>query len=205
MTHAGSVCYNAKNMAMDEDKYQKELFEFEKPKRFFPRISDLFPKADFERNVAITLTLDKVVFIAIGIVMLMVVIYALGVEAGKNRRLEPLRSQAVPTQVPVSVPVATVPVAARPVSAQQARAVLPQKSSVAIGQYTILAATFNNKDNALQEVRKLRLQGLDAMLMQRDSRFFVCVGSYQDKGSAEAQNNLKKVRRFHSDAYLRIK
>ncbi|MDD5428839.1 MAG: hypothetical protein PHI58_06385 [Candidatus Omnitrophica bacterium] len=70
---------------MDEEKFQKELFEFEKPKRFLPRLSDFFPKADFERNVILTLTLDRAVIITIGIIMTMVVIYALGVESGKNR------------------------------------------------------------------------------------------------------------------------
>ena len=55
---------------MDEEKYQKELFEFDrKPRRFFSKLSDLFPKADFERNVVLTLTLDRAVFISIGIIM----------------------------------------------------------------------------------------------------------------------------------------
>jgi len=190
---------------MDEDRYQKELFEFEKRKRFFPRLSGLFPKADLERNVAIRITLDKAVFIAIGIVMLMVAIYALGVEAGKRRPAEPLQAQAMPVQAPISAQGPTVPIAVRPASSQQTRAVLPQKNAVAAGPYTILAATFINKDNALQEVRKLRLQGLDAMLVQKDSRFLACVGSYPDKGSVQIQNDLNKVKRLHSDAYVRLK
>lgn len=200
-------------MAMDEDKYQKELFgEFAKPKRFFPRISDLFPKADFERNVAITLTLDKLVFIAIGIVMLIVAVYALGVESGKKR-------PAAMIQVPANVPVKTAPAAVQPAGVQQIRYTVPQKNFISVvpvpainkpsqstsGKYTILAATFSNKDNALQEVRKLRLQGFDAMLVQKDSRFFACVGSYTNKASAQIQNDLKKVKRLHSDAYVRLK
>ncbi len=192
-------------MAMDEDKYQKELFEFEKPKRFFPRISDLFPKADFERNVAITLTLDKVVFIAIGIIMLMVAIYALGVEAGKGKAAEPFQARAVPVQVSTGAKDLTVPIAARQASGQQTRPVVQKKSVVASLPYTILAATFNDRHNALQEVRKLRLQGLDAMLVQKDSHFLACVGSYPDKTSSQIQNDLKKVKRLHSDAYVRLK
>lgn len=190
---------------MDEDKYQKELFEFEKPKRFFPRISDLFPKADFERNIAITLTLDKVVFISIGIIMLMVVIYALGVEAGKAKSAGTFQAQAVSAQVSTGIKGLTAPIAARPTGVRQARPAVPQKSVVVNLPYTIIAATFNNKENALQEVRKLRLQGLDAMLVGKDSRFFACVGSYQDKASAQIQNDLKKVKRLHNDAYIRLK
>lgn len=190
---------------MDEDKYQKELFEFEKPKRFFPRISDLFPKADFERNIAITLTLDKVVFIAIGIIMLMVVIYALGVEAGKGKSAGTFQAQAVSVQVSTDTQGLTVPVAARPTGVRQTGPAVPQKSVVASLPYTIVAATFNNKENALQEVRKLRLKGLNAMFVGKDSRFFACVGSYQDKASAQIQNDLKKVKRLHNDAYIRLR
>lgn len=191
---------------MDEDKYQKELFEFEKPKRFFPRISDLFPKPDFERNVAIPLTLDTAVFITIGIIMLMIAIYALGIEAGKRRPVESVQPQVAPAKALPSIPTAkAVPVAIRPAVSQQAKVALPQKNIVSTGTYTIVAGTFTNQDNALQEIRRLRLQGLDAMLVQKDSRFFACVGSYKDKASAQAQKDLKKVRRLHSDAYLRLK
>jgi len=70
---------------MDDEKYQKELFEFEKPKRFFPRLSAFFPRYDFERNIAFTFTLEKAVFVIIGIIMAMIAVYALGVEAGRSR------------------------------------------------------------------------------------------------------------------------
>ncbi len=70
---------------MDDEKYQKELFELDKPKRFFPRLSDFLPRYDFERNIAFTIALDKAVFISIGIIMVMVAVYALGVEDGKSR------------------------------------------------------------------------------------------------------------------------
>lgn len=84
---------------MSDEKYQKELFKFEEPKKPFSRFSGIFPKADFEGRVAITLTLEKLVFISIGIVMCMVIIYALGVESGKRRTaqvpFQPKQLQAV--------------------------------------------------------------------------------------------------------------
>lgn len=113
---------------MDEEKYQKELFEFEKPKRLFPKLSDFFPKGDFERNVILTLTLDRAVFIAIGIIMVMVALYALGVEAGKSRATESARmSPALPVVAPQAVrvvaPQAAKVIAPQPVVTTQARMV----------------------------------------------------------------------------------
>ena len=64
---------------MENEKYQKELFEFEAPKKAAARFGDIFQRADF----VITLTPEKMVFAAIGIIMLMVVFFALGVEKGK--------------------------------------------------------------------------------------------------------------------------
>ena len=69
---------------MDDEKYQKELFQFEKPKRLFPRLAKILPKADFEGRVLITFTLERIVFISIGILMIMVLTYALGVERGRR-------------------------------------------------------------------------------------------------------------------------
>ena len=111
---------------MDEEKYQKELFEFDKPKRFFPKLSDFFPKGDFERNVVLTLTLDRAVFIAIGIIMVMVVLYALGVEAGKNRAMESARP------VPVAALQAVNPIVKQPaviIPAHVIKQIQPVKSA----------------------------------------------------------------------------
>ena len=108
---------------MDEEKYQKELFEFEKPKRFLPKLSDFFPKGDFERNVILTLTLDRAVFMAIGIIMAMVVVYALGVESGKSKAQE--IAQPVTTALPAAAIVTPAQVAGslQPVAIRQGQPV----------------------------------------------------------------------------------
>ena len=212
---------------MEEEKYQKELFEFEKPKRFFPKLSDFFPKGDFERNVVLTLTLDRAVFIAIGIVMVMVVLYALGVETGKSRATEnvqapaPAAVVAMPQAVKVAVPQPAVSTQARAVKQVQpakisAPAVKPQvavKAAVKPAQapavpngskqYTIVAATFTNKDTAMQEINKLKKLGYNASLIQSDRYFQVCIGAYADKAGADSQKDLKKVKRLYKDAYIR--
>ena len=205
---------------MDEEKYQKELFEFEKPKRFFPRLSDFFPKADFERNVVFTLTLDKVVFIAIGIIMVMVVIYALGVEAGKSRAADnaeppaaaavPQPSKITPVPVPAALPAQRAFVQNQPIRntapAMPISKIPPAQTPAtnAAKPYTIVAATFTRRDNALQEMDKLKKQGFTAILVQSDSYFQVCIGAYS-KSDAQAQKDLSRVKRLYKDAYLKLK
>ncbi|MFA6320690.1 MAG: SPOR domain-containing protein [Candidatus Omnitrophota bacterium] len=215
---------------MDEEKYQKELFEFEKPKRFLPRLSDFFPKADFERNVILTLTLDRAVFITIGIIMTMVVIYALGVESGKSRSAAteteqqeavavtpvvvnaPVVNQAAPVQ-PARLPLPAKPApaikaAALPVVKAQAQPVVSRPAAIINNRakpYTIVAVTLTRKDTALFEINKLKRQGIDAFIAQKGNYFQVCVGAYSDKTDAQSQKDLKKVRRLYKDAYLKLR
>ena len=190
---------------MDEEKYQKELFEFEKPKRFFPKLSDFFPKGDFERNIILTLTLDRAVFIAIGIIMVMVVLYALGVETGKSRAMESALSLPAPAAMPQAAKVA-VAQPLKVVAPQPVRVVTPAPAvSNANRIYTIVAVTFINKDTAMQETDKLRRQGYSPALIQSDRYFQVCIGAYADRTGAESQRDLKKIRRLYKDAYLRIR
>ncbi len=203
---------------MDEEKYQKELFEFEKPKRFFPKLSDFFPKADFERNVVLTLTLDRAVFIAIGIIMVMVVVYALGIEAGKSVVMEGSNpaTASVPQVAKIVTPkpaniaqnnktISQSAIAATTQVATKAPASVPAVSNANKPYYTIVAVTFTGKDIAMQEIDKLKKQGYSAALIQSDRYFQVCIGAYADKTGALSQRDLKKVRRLYKDAYLKLR
>jgi len=87
-----------------DDKPQKELFEFEKPKRRFRGFPNLFPKADFGANFAVMLTLEKAVFIVIAVIMLLVVVFALGVERGKSiTRNSVTKKEKICRSIPASV------------------------------------------------------------------------------------------------------
>lgn len=209
---------------MDDEKYQKELFEFEKPKRFLPRLSDFFPKADFERNVILTLTLDRAVFITIGIIMTMVVIYALGVEAGKARP-EAAASVAAPVVVapvavkapdpvpaPIVTPVRAAPAAAKavpvPVVVRQPAPVVQRPAAVistSAKPYTIVAVTLTRRDTAVLEVNKLKRQGMSAVIVPKGNYFQVCIGAYSGKTDVQSQKDLKKVRSLYKDAYLKLR
>lgn len=199
---------------MDEEKYQKELFEFkEKPRRFFPRLSGLLPKGDFERNVILTLTLDRAVFIAIGVIMVMVVIYAMGVEKGRQLPGEALPQTAASVPRPVmDAPVAPnsiAPVKAAPVPLVKAHPTVKASPIVKAPPivkalpYTIVAVTLSRKDTAVQEAEKLKRMGYIVSIAQSGAYFQVCAGAYADRTGAQSQKDLKNIKRYYKDAYIK--
>lgn len=213
---------------MENDKLQKELFEFEAPKKVLrPIFGQFFQKTDF----GVTLTVEKLVFISIGTIMLMVVFFAIGVEKGKSlptRNAAPLvPAQTVTIQVPTKAVAALVP---------QARAVTTVKNiapkdrnAVSWGQkktltattnaaveaqnthvlqsrgkpYTIVAAAFLRQDFASKEAAILEGNSLDAFVYYSEPYYLACVGSFASKDSA--QKVLSKVRQMHRDAYVRLR
>jgi SPOR domain len=209
---------------MEEEKYQKELFKFEQPKRSFSRFAEMLPKADFEGRVSITISLEKMVFIAIGLMMVFVIVYAMGVESGKSRGNAPVVRAGKPSEQLSNAPGAQVRPAAIPVRsilntapimpvvkpAPPVRQIVqPQVKATAVYQaskpYTILAGSFAKLENAQGSAAMLAKQGFNVSVTYFQPYYRVSVGSYSDKTSADAQRDLVKVRRINKDAMFKLK
>ena len=206
---------------MEEDLYQKELFEFKKPKRPFSRFDNIFPKSDF----ALILNLEKLIFVAIGVIMLMVVIYALGVERGRalSNRVSLVTVKALPVvqRTVVRTPqkiVAPVTPDTKNITAAPQKSVQTEPAakvnavntpvasivkSASAMPYTIAVATFSRKEWALKETDKIKNLGYEAFVTQSGPYYMVCLGSYPNKDSAKAV--LTKIRSTYKDAYLKIR
>ena len=214
---------------MEEDKYQKELFkEFsEKPGKPLSRLAGILPRPDFEGKIAITLTLEKIVFISIGIIMAMIVVFALGVENGRRRsaaRISPAgRPQAAQVAMPaqrdmqqsqVKTGSALRPAAAMtPVTQGPSQKGFLNTSAVATPKpdpatdisrpYTILAATFSKKETAQATAAFLKKEGLNPFVTYSEPYYRVCVGAYADMQGPQVQRDLVKVKRIYKDAFVR--
>jgi hypothetical protein len=173
---------------MEEEKDQKNLFEFEEPKKPFSKLASMLPKRDFEGKVALSLTPEKIVFIFIGIVMVMVTVFALGVESGRSRKTAP--KAGPPQSNSGAAPIVT----ARPVAAV-----------AAAKPYTIVAAAFSKKETAQAAVAFLAKEGLGASVVFSDPYYRVCVGSYSDMYGTQVQRDLAKVKRIYKDAFVRVR
>ena len=142
----------------EQDQQQKELFEFKKPKSRFLNLKGLFPKADFEGRVLVTLTPEQIILIAIAIIMSLVVIYAVGVEQGRNRNVDTpaavtisAESQLKKAQSFFSTAQVRPAVPQQAVGAVRAPAVA-RANAPAAAPYTIVAATYKSPDSAVQAV-----------------------------------------------------
>lgn len=211
---------------MNEERSQKELFEFQEPKKPFSKLANILPKPDFEGRIAVTLTLEKIVFIFIGMIMVMVLVFALGVESGKAR--DAARRQNMPKAQKASQPIrAAVPVMAiqpTPVAGRNffnmaqtvsSARTTPQKApgapvKAAIAPegskpYTIVAVTFSKIETAQAAAVSLSKDGFSSSVVYSDPYYKVCVGSYADTYGAQVRRDLAKLRRVYKDAFVRLR
>ncbi|MCM8790288.1 MAG: SPOR domain-containing protein [Candidatus Omnitrophica bacterium] len=218
---------------MDEEKYQKELFEFEQPKRSFSKLSEILPKADLEGRMTFTFTMEKIVFISIGIVMAMVVVYALGVESGKDRTRALARKKAQPVRATATTAVAMQAagvvqppaIAHNNITATANKAILnTSQVSVPLAKaksvetnsknlsaadpskpYSILVATFRSKDSANATVSLLRNRSFDAFLVFNEPYYRVYAGSYANRSGSQIEKDLAAIKRIYKDAYIKLR
>ena len=213
---------------MEEEKYQKDLFEFEEPKRSFSKLTNILPKADLEGRMVMTFTMEKMVFVSIGIVMAMVVVFALGVENGKARsrsgapaarKTAALKAPVLQAKAvrPVTVPAAvqsraagigqksilnTSPVgAAKPAASTQKTAATADVPK----PYSVLAASFLRRDTAQTTLAMLRKEDLSAFIIYNEPYYRVYVGLYADRASGQALKDLARVKRTFKDALIKLR
>jgi cell division septation protein DedD len=168
-------------------------------------------RISIRRDFAITLNLEKLIFISIGVIMLSVIVYALGVEKGKAvaaRETSDLQvgqppQKAAPTIMSAPLAQKTVPTAAAAEAAAARTMVTGVQAAGTVRQYTVLAATFKREDAAIAEAARLKKEGFDAFVRPSGIYFQVCAGSYPTRAIAEKAS--MKVKRIYRDAYVMMK
>lgn len=174
---------------------QRELFQFEPPKKRFLGFAGIFRKAGIDGSVfAITLKIDKLVFISIAIIMLMVIVYALGVERGRS---VPTKSSAAPVQQ--AAPAKLVP----EIKPQPVQKTVSAVKETVVKPYTIAVASMSKKETALAEAARMKKNGFDSFVVYSQPYYVVCVGAFADKTSSASQAELTRARRFSRDAYFK--
>ena len=167
---------------MENENTQKELFEFDKPKKSFPGIARIFPKHDF----ALVITSEKLIFAVIGMLMVVVVVYAIGVEQGRASAIAAARQRQ-------KLVIVKEPAAVAAPSASLATA-------NAVKSYTIVAAAFSRSGNAALEMNRLKKEGYEVFTRPRGSYSLICVGTFAT--GEEAAGALKSIKRRYKDAYV---
>ncbi len=176
---------------MEKKEFQRELFR--SPDRFrapLKRHQFILP-----RRVTITIRLERLIFISITALMVMLVIYALGVEKGK--RLVMVNRERAEKE-----------------EAKGMRQAMPEKSQIAAGvqeklgeetappkQYAVQVATFRKKTSADEEVKRLEKYGHKINVIDAGDYYQVCVGEFISEG--DANKMLKILRNRYKDCYVK--
>ena len=168
---------------------------------------------------------DRLILSGIGMLLVIVLFFSLGVERGKIVAGQ----RPVPGPAPVVVPPKAMPPSKQPVRVVQSppRTIPPPKEQPApvmtsrppvvkaeaktdpkpapvdMKYYTIQAVTILSKEQAEREVAKLKTKGFEPFVMKSGKYIVVCVGKNSSEQNAKGSERFKKLRRLYHDCFVR--
>lgn len=193
----------------------------------------------------ISLRLDHIIVLFLGMIFLYALIYSFGVEKGKktaSQNIEVLQEkikQAIITETvqketamidATKLPVPAAAIAAAPAvknTLEAPRAEVREAAASAVpaaplktvevqppvkaaetkavkGKYTVQIVTFNSKDQADAQIKKLASQGYNAFVVPSGKLFQICVNGFEKRQDAAASlKELKAKGIAPADAYVR--
>lgn len=190
---------------------QKELFkEFEAAQRRAKKKAQgsILPK----NYLLINISYEQVIFITIGVIMLMVLVFSLGVERGRRAGATPSDTPEAaivrivetkieePAPEPVEPETKEEPVEERPVVERgyEGRVAKPVQEQA---QFTIQVIAYRSKKSAQKEIMKLTKKGYTPFIILGGGYYQICVGEY--KSQKEAKADLSTLKKTHPDSFLR--
>ena len=189
--------------------FQPELFgdlpPNQKPKHF--------QFANFPgRFLRLRVAYEDAVFALLGLVLVVLAGFCIGVERGKQLGPElqivsdagvatARESVAVPETVPAPKPVPVQPRRPIPVIPAAVPVAPVTVASAAGGAFAIQLATYAGPETAQQEVRRLAKQGIRAQVLQQGKYLELRAVGYRSK--QEAKSALAGLRKMYPDAFLK--
>jgi len=159
---------------------QKEFFDSsgEKGKKRSP----FFQSPGKQEQVSFSF--DTLLLCILLLVMCVVIIYATGVEIGRQAR-SPLSKKTV----------------MKPLEKKMVKVLKETPKSTTVKKFTIQVASYQEKNVGEREAERLRKQGMDAFLLPGGKRFALCIGMYETRGAADlAASELQKR---YKDCFIR--
>ncbi|MFH1995641.1 MAG: SPOR domain-containing protein [Candidatus Omnitrophota bacterium] len=188
---------------MSANHFQKELFEdFENQRKpSLRRFQAIVPLAS-----SVNIPVERIVFAGIGVIMAMVVMFALGVEKGKTAAVREVQEPEKPARAAESVVVMPEP-RLKPVieigvlEPNQADTTPVDKPGTPEPLYTIQAVTFKTRSAANRAIKSLENDGYQPYVKASGDYLQVCVGRYPTK--QEAENDRAKLLKTFGDCYIK--
>ena len=171
---------------------QKEFFDSsgEKGKKRSP----FFQSPGKQEQVSFSL--DTLFLCILLLVMCVVVIYATGVEIGRQAR-SPLSKRTITIMRPV------VKETPKETSKRMTGEAPPtaKTAKMQVKKFTIQAASYQEKNVAEGEAERLRKQGMDAFLIPSGKSIALCNGTYETRGAADLA--LAELQKRYKDCFIR--
>lgn len=194
---------------MKEQSLQKELFkEFEEPKKKVKKTDTILPKNYILFNVSY----EQIIFITIGIIMLMVLLFSLGVERGKRLIYSKVSKEETRAGI-VSIedlkkdstspgPLVTETSTPEPKD-EEAKIIEPkeEKGITSAKLFTIQVIAYRSKRSAQDELIKLSKKGFSPFIIVGGGYYQICVGEYRDQD--EAKGDLLELKKVYKDSFIR--
>lgn len=183
----------------EEKERQSELFsdlpvESKKPRRTPFRLG----------RVSLSVSYESILIVTIGLVMLLIVCYSLGVEQGKQIAGAKIEDSEI-KEVEIIAERQIIKEKEAEKKAEETAPKPPAKKIkvkvAAAPKYTIQVATFRTEDSAEKEKQRLKKKGYQPFVISRGRFSEICVGAYQKIN--EATPDLENLKKIYGDCYVR--
>ena len=185
---------------MDEKRQvQKELFEDFVSREKKIRSRDFLQK---KPKLSINLCFEHLIFVFIGFIIALAVIFSIGVEKGKyisldsTRQAETRKAAEETERIESESFVFEQQNAIKEIAAQ----VKPVDAEAPF-EFTVQVASYAREEVAKKHTEQLKAQNNDAFVLKKGDYYITCVGKFTDRQSADTQ--MKKLRKSYSDCIVR--
>ena len=193
-----------------EEEKQKELFEefqhSEGKFTFFKGKTKFLHSKYFNMQFSV----EKLVFVLIGIIIAAVLMFCFGVECGKKTSVpaenavlrKPCVQQPAQQFKPAPIVMASQRPAAVPAAAvKKAPASRQIQKQVPGSVYTIRIATYIDKKTAGSVLARIKAKGFPAYSVPSGKFVMICVGDYKNRNQADTA--LIVLKKEHKDSYIK--
>lgn len=180
---------------MDEKRQvQKELFEEfgTAPKRRHPK--NIFQQ---KQKAAVTFSLEHLIFITIGIIILALIAFSLGVERGKSVTLRDRRVEGAKAPGPSKEDTGLNSAAPE----EERSGIEYEAAEKPVLDYTVQVASYVSRGTAESRAGELKSKGYEAFVLHKGSYYVMCIGRFPDRQSANAERD--SLRKEYSDCLVR--
>lgn len=184
---------------------QPELFDLQAEPHSRGFQPPLFPR----RFIRLRIAYEDLIFAALGLILVLLGGFCLGVERGKRLEVHPSVAAPQPAAVEAAsappsemvIPAPSVKTMAVPAESAVASSPKPNSKSAPGGPYAIQLASYVEAQSARVEADRLRRRGFDPRVVKHGKYFELRLAGYRSR--AEAMVPLNQLKKVYRDGFIK--